>query len=61
MDHPAHRSKRSGAKLFINNGAQPALVVNDLKHGADLSGAIGLFVDQGTEGYFTKLKISKIK
>ena len=53
--------KGAGAKLFINNGTQPALVVNDLKHGADLSGAIGLFVDQGTEGYFTKLKISKIK
>lgn len=53
--------KGVGAKLFINNGTQPALVVNDLKHGADLSGAIGLFVDQGTEGYFTKLKISKIK
>lgn len=53
--------KGAGAKLFINNGTQPALVVNDLKHGPDLSGAIGLFVDQGTEGYFTKLKISKIK
>lgn len=26
-----------------------------------MSGAIGLFVDQGTEVYFTKLRISKIK
>lgn len=51
--------KGAGAKLFINNSTQPALVVNDLKHGADLSGAIGLFVDQGTEGFFSELKVIK--
>lgn len=48
----------SQAKLFLNNNAQPALIVNDLKHGADVSGTIGLWVDIGTEGYFTGLKIS---
>lgn len=51
--------KGAGAKLFINNNPQPALVVNDLKHGPDLSGAIGLFVDQGTEGFFDDLKVIK--
>lgn len=51
--------KGAGAKLFINNNPQPALVVNDLKHGADLRGAIGLFVDQGTEGFFDDLKVIK--
>lgn len=44
------------AKLFLNDGNQPALVVNDLKHG-DTSGALGLWVDVGTEGLFADLKI----
>ena len=30
------------AKLFLDNNKQPSLIVNDLKHGADLSGAIEL-------------------
>ena len=37
------------AKLFIDDNKQPALIVNDLKHGEDLSGAIRLWVDVGTE------------
>ncbi len=45
------------AKLFINNQPQPSLVINDLKLGADLSGAIGLWVDIGTEGFFKDLKV----
>src|SRR5204863_3899241 len=45
------------AKLFLDNNQQPSLIVNDLKHGADLSGAIGLWVEVGTEGYFSDLKI----
>jgi hypothetical protein len=45
------------AKLFLNDNKQPSLVVNDLKLGADASGAIGLWVDIGTEGFFTDLKI----
>jgi hypothetical protein len=51
--------KGSHAKLFLNNNKQPSLVVNELKHGANASGAIGLWVEIGTEGYFTDLKISK--
>lgn len=53
--------KDSQAKLFINDSKQPALIVNDLKHGADSSGAIGLWVDVGTEGFFSDLKIQKGK
>jgi hypothetical protein len=49
----------SQAKLFLNGNSQPSLIVNDLKHGADLPGAIGLWVDVGTEGFFTGLKINK--
>lgn len=50
--------KGSQAKLFLNKDKQPSLIVNDLKQGADISGAIGLFVDVGTEGYFRNLKIT---
>ncbi len=47
------------AKLFLDNNKQPSLIVNDLKHGAKTSGAIALWVDVGTEGYFKDLKITK--
>jgi ribosomal protein S8E len=47
------------AKLYINNAKQPALIVNDLKHGENLSGSIGLWVGNYTEGYFKDLKIFK--
>jgi hypothetical protein len=50
--------KGNQAKLFLNDNKQPSLIVNDLKHGADASGAIGFFVDVGTEGYFSDLKIT---
>lgn len=47
------------AKLFINDNEQPSLIVNDLKHGANSSGTIGLWVDIGTEGFFSDLRIQK--
>ena len=47
------------AKLFLDNNQQPSLIVNDLKHGANASGAIALWVDVGTEGYFKDLKVVK--
>ena len=50
--------KDAQAKLFLNNNKQPSLVVNDLKLGTGEAGAIGLWVDVGTEGFFTALKIS---
>src|SRR4030095_1065703 len=49
--------KDAQAKLFLDNNKQPSLIVNDLKHGADLSGAIGLWVETGTEGYFSDVRI----
>ncbi len=49
--------KGAKAKLYLNGNSQPVLVVNDLKHGADSSGGIGLWVDVGTDGYFADLKI----
>ena len=49
------------ARLFLNNNLQPALIVNDLKHGSNLSGTIGLWVDGGTEGYFSDVKVYRNK
>ena len=51
--------KGTKARFFVNNSKQPALIVNDLKHGPDLSGSIGLWVDGGTEGYFSDLKVTR--
>lgn len=51
--------KGSQARLFINKNKEPSLVVNDLKHGAHATGAIALWVEIGTEGYFSDLKITK--
>lgn len=51
--------KGSQAKLFLHGQPQPALIVNDLKLGPSNKGAIGLWVDGGTEGYFSDIKISK--
>lgn len=51
--------KGKQAKLFLHDAKQPALIVNDLKLGDKASGSIGLWVDGGTEGFFTDLKITK--
>lgn len=45
------------AKLFVHDAEQPCLVVGDLKHGADAVGGIGLYIDNGTEGFFRGLKV----
>jgi len=49
--------KNAQARLYLNDNPQPVLVVNDLKLGAANSGAIGLFVDGGTDGYFRDIKV----
>jgi hypothetical protein len=51
--------KGAQAKLFVGDNLQPVLIVNDLKMGADSKGAVGFFVDNGTEGYFSDLKVLK--
>lgn len=47
------------ARLYLNNNEQPSLIVNDLKLGGNMQGAIGLFVDVGTEGFFRDIKVYK--
>ena len=44
-------------QFYINDMEKPVLVVDNMKHGKGHRGAIGLFVDIGTEGFFKDLKI----
>ncbi|UKT66008.1 hypothetical protein [Pedobacter mucosus] len=53
--------KGANAKLFINDSKNPSMIVNDMKMGADQIGALGLWVDIGTEGYFSDLVVTKDK
>lgn len=50
--------KGQTAQLFIDDAKEPNLIVNDLRMGPDKTGAIGLFVDIGTEGFFRDLKVT---
>jgi hypothetical protein len=53
--------KGAVAKLYLNDKPQPVLIVNDLKLGTASSGAIGLWVDGGTEAFFRDIKVVKEK
>jgi hypothetical protein len=48
----------TSARLFVNGAAQPCLIVNDLKLG-DATGAVGLWIGPGTEGFFRSLTIHR--
>lgn len=41
----------STAEFYINNEDKLILVVNDMKHGIELKGSVGFFVDIGTEAF----------
>jgi hypothetical protein len=45
------------AQLYVNGGAQPALIVKDLKRGAT-EGQVGLWIGSETEAYFRNLQIT---
>jgi hypothetical protein len=46
------------ARLFVNGASQPALIVNDLKLGAEATGGVALWVGNGTEGYFSNVRVT---
>lgn len=48
------------AKFYLNDLTEPVLIVEQMKLGADARGAVGLFVDIGTEGFFKELKITAV-
>jgi hypothetical protein len=47
----------ASARFYVGAAAQPALIVHDLKRGADAHGTVGLFVGVGTDGHFRNLSI----
>ncbi len=49
------------AQLFVHDSKQPTLIVNDLKRGADVEGAIGLWIGLGTEAYFSKVHVKRFE
>src|SRR5262252_8300812 len=44
------------ALLFVSGSPQPVLVVNDLRHGVS-SGQVGLWIGNGTEAFFSSIRI----
>ena len=46
------------ARLFVHDQAQPTLIVNDVKTGAQASGAIALWLGPGTLAHFRNLRVS---
>lgn len=47
------------ARLFVQHAEQPSLIVNEMKLGARRRGGIGLWIESGTVGYFSELRISE--
>lgn len=45
------------ARLFLNGGDQPVLIVNDLKSGVDSSGGVALWVGPEAAGYFRNIRV----
>lgn len=45
------------ARVFVNDAAQPTLLVNDLKRGADARGPVALWVGPGTIAHFRDVSI----
>lgn len=46
------------ARLYVHDATQPSLIVNDLKHGPDQAGAIGLWIGYGTDAHFANLVVT---
>jgi hypothetical protein len=50
--------KDARAELFIDGASRPAIVVNDLKLGPTQRGGVGLWIEAGTIGHFSNLRIT---
>ena len=48
------------AKFYVDVIETPVLCIEHLKHGKDAQGDVGLYVDNGTEGYFKNLIIENV-
>jgi hypothetical protein len=47
------------ARLYVGDAVQPALIVNDLKLGADASGGVALWVEQETDAHFADVRVTR--
>ena len=45
------------ARLYVHDQDQPALMVNDVKSGAQGKGAVALWIDRGTSAHFRNLSV----
>jgi hypothetical protein len=45
------------ARLYVHGQEQPALVVNDVKSGANATGGVALWIDRGTVAHFRNLTV----
>lgn len=50
--------KGDNARLYVNDAAQPTLIVNHLLHG-NTKGAVALFISLGSVAHFSNLRVSK--
>ena len=50
--------KDNNAILYVNDSQQPTLIVKDLKHNPASTGAIGLWISEGTVAHFSDLDIT---
>jgi hypothetical protein len=46
------------ARLYLDRKKQPALIVNDLKHGPDQAGGVGIWIESGTVAHFRNLRVT---
>lgn len=45
------------ARLYVHDQQQPALIVNDVKTGAQRKGAVALWIDRGTVAHFRNVSV----
>lgn len=46
------------ASFYVNDQEAPVLTVAGMKHGADARGAVGVYIDTGTEGFVKDLRVT---
>lgn len=46
------------ARFYVDGSGDPSLMVDDLKHGANARGGVGIYVDTGTEAFVQCLKVT---
>jgi hypothetical protein len=48
------------ARLYVHDQAQPTLVINDVKSGANAKGAVALWIGPGTVAHFRNLTVKPL-